>query len=100
MSVEVFEGAIDRGLEGVVACSTGISSIVDATLCYRGYTIEDLAAHSNFEEVTFLLWNNRLPKQAELEMMRASLGKAMQLPSALIDVLGKIPTNDVHPMAW
>ena len=65
--VNIYSGAIDKGLEGVVACTTGISSIVDATLCFRGYTIEDLAAHSTFEETVFLLWEDRLPKKAELE---------------------------------
>src|SRR5262245_15810824 len=37
-----FEGAIDRGLEGVVTCTTAISTIAGTTLLYRGYTIEDL----------------------------------------------------------
>lgn len=99
-SVEVYEGAVDRGLEGVVACTTAISSIVDATLCYRGYTIEDLAANSSFEEVCFLLWNGRLPKKAELDDIKTDLKKAMTLPSDLVDQLKKLPTKDVHPMAW
>ncbi len=64
--VEIYEGAVDRGLEGVVACTTGISSIQDATLSYRGFTIEDLAANSTFEEVVFLLWNDRRPTADEL----------------------------------
>ncbi|MEK6556223.1 MAG: citrate/2-methylcitrate synthase, partial [Bdellovibrionota bacterium] len=68
-AVEIYEGAIDKGLEGVVSCHTGISSIMDATLCFRGYTIEDLAAHSTFEEVVFLLWNDRLPKENELKAL-------------------------------
>ena len=51
--MQVYDGAVDKGLEGVIACTTAISSIVDATLCYRGYTIEDLAKNSNFEEVVF-----------------------------------------------
>ncbi|MEZ4872942.1 MAG: citrate/2-methylcitrate synthase [Bdellovibrionales bacterium] len=63
---EVYDGAVDRGLEGVIACTTGVSSIVDATLCYRGYLIEDLAANSSFEEIVYLLWNDRLPNQSEL----------------------------------
>ena len=46
-----YQGALDRGLEGVVACSTAISTIAGTTLLYRGYTIEDLAANATFEEV-------------------------------------------------
>lgn len=99
-SPQIYDGAIDRGLEGVVACTTAISSIVDATLNYRGYVIEDLAKNSTFEETAFLLWNNRLPKKAELDQLRKELGAAMALEPAMIAVLKNIPTKNVHPMAW
>lgn len=98
--VQIYEGAVDKGLEGVVACSTGISFIVGATLNYRGYTIEDLAAHSTFEETVFLLWNNRLPKKDELAKLQSDLGKEMALDPELIKVLKTIPAKGVHPMAW
>lgn len=96
----IYEGAVDRGLEGVVACTTGISFIVGATLNYRGYTIEDLAANSTFEETTFLLWNNRLPKKDELEKLRRDLGAEMALDQKLIASLRTLPAKGVHPMAW
>lgn len=98
--VEIYEGAVDRGLEGVVACSTGISSIVDATLCFRGYTIEDLAANSTFEEVTYLLWHDKLPSKSELEAFRKEIGKEMALSDTLVKELSTLPTKNVHPMAW
>ncbi|MCB0365979.1 MAG: citrate synthase [Bdellovibrionaceae bacterium] len=97
---EVYAGAVDRGLEGVIACTTAISSIVDTTLCFRGYTIEDLAENSNFEEVVFLLWNNRLPKADELASFCAELSKDMGLDAELVKQLQALPTKDVHPMAW
>lgn len=97
--VQIFEGALDKGLEGVVACSTAVSSIQGATLNYRGYTIEDLAANSTFEEVTFLLWNDRLPKKTELEAFRSDLLKEMTLEPDFVKALKTIPTA-VHPMAW
>ncbi|MCB0384468.1 MAG: citrate synthase, partial [Bdellovibrionales bacterium] len=97
---EVYAGAVDRGLEGVIACTTAISSIVDTTLCFRGYTIEDLAENSNFEEVVFLLWNNRLPKADELKGFRAELSKDMALDGELVKQLQALPTKGVHPMAW
>jgi citrate synthase len=99
-AVEIYEGAIDKGLEGVVSCHTGISSIMDATLCFRGYTIEDLAAHSTFEEVVFLLWNDRLPKENELKALQAELGREMLLPDDQVRQLQAMPTKGVHPMAW
>lgn len=98
--VEVYAGAVDKGLEGVIACTTGISSIVDATLCYRGYTIEDLAEHSTFEETAFLLWNDRLPKADELKKFQDDLVANMTLTAEQIKQLSALPTKDVHPMAW
>lgn len=97
---EIYAGAVDKGLEGVVACTTAISSIVDATLNYRGYTIEDLSAHSNFEETVFLLWENRLPKADELKKFAADINANMGLTKDQIDHLAKLPTKGVHPMAW
>ncbi|HVK61436.1 MAG TPA: citrate/2-methylcitrate synthase [Bdellovibrionales bacterium] len=96
----IYEGAIDKGLEGVVACHTAISFIVGATLNYRGYTIEDLAANSTFEEVVFLLWNNRLPNKAELDGLKKDLAGEMKIEADLLASLKTIPTKGVHPMAW
>jgi citrate synthase len=98
--VEIYEGAVDRGLEGVVACTTGISSIQDATLSYRGFTIEDLALNSTFEEVVFLLWNDRRPTSDELSALKRDLGANMALDPEFVKVLKGIPTKGVHPMAW
>lgn len=96
----IYEGALDRGLEGVVACSTAISFIVGSTLNYRGYTIEDLAAHSTFEETVFLLWNNRLPRKDELAQLQTNLGRDLKLDPQVIAALKTLPTKGVHPMAW
>ncbi|OFZ19570.1 MAG: citrate synthase [Bdellovibrionales bacterium RBG_16_40_8] len=98
--VEIYEGAVDKGLEGVVACTTGISSIVDATLCFRGYTIEDLAANSTFEEVIYLLWYDKRPTTEELKDFKKELGKEMFIDPELVKQLQAMPTKDVHPMAW
>ena len=97
---EEYNGAIDKGLEGVVACTTGISSIVDATLCYRGYRIEDLAEHSTFEEIIYLLWNDRLPKADQLQEFCKTLSKNMGLNSEQVKMLSSLPVENVHPMAW
>ena len=63
MEAQSYDGALDRGLEGVLACTSSISTIHGTTLLYRGYRIEDLAAHAGFEEVVHLLWEGRLPTQ-------------------------------------
>jgi citrate synthase len=98
--VQVFEGALDKGLEGIVACSTAVSSIQGNTLNYRGYTIENLAEKSTFEEVVFLLWNDRLPTADELKNFQTQLVGEMELPQDFLAVLKTIPTQNVHPMAW
>jgi len=53
-----------KGLEGVVALESEIS-LVDGMvgeLVYRGYKIHDLAEHTTFKEVAYLLWNGYLPR--------------------------------------
>ncbi len=98
--VEIYTAAVDKGLEGVVACTTAVSSIMDVTLCYRGYTVEDLAENSHFEETAFLLWNDKLPTATELESFKSEISESMSLDPQLIEVIKKIPAKDVHPMAW
>ena len=45
------------GLADIIAGQTAISTVgkEGVGLTYRGYTIEDLAAHSTFEEVAWLV---------------------------------------------
>jgi citrate synthase len=59
----------EKGLADVVAAQTAISDIDGklGKLWYVGYSIDDLADHSTFEEVVFLLHNLRLPTQSELD---------------------------------
>jgi len=95
--VQIYEGALDRGLEGVVACSTAISTIAGTTLLYRGYTIEDLAANATFEEVVHLLWFGELPGSEELARFQREMDDAMALPPESFGWFHGLPT-DVHPM--
>lgn len=96
----VYEGAIDRGLEGVVACSTQISQIQDVTLTYRGYTIEDLAENSTFEEVVFLLFYGRLPNLEQWSSWIQELRSQADLSREEKSLLRQLPWQNVHPMTW
>src|SRR5215210_18508 len=61
------DGKSGAGLEGVVAAKSAIC-FIDGTagrLVYRGYEIGDLVEHTTFEEVAFLLWDERLPNRGE-----------------------------------
>ncbi len=89
----------NKGLENIVACTSEISTIHDTTLLYRGYTIEDLAAHCGFEEVIFLLWNGKLPNASELQTFKAEIEKKTILPAQLLPILQSIAASQAHPMA-
>ncbi len=89
----------NKGLENIVACTSEISTIHDVTLLYRGYTIEDLASHCTFEEIIYLLWNEKLPNQTELHAFKSDLNSYLTLPDSIIPVLESIAKTDAHPMA-
>ncbi|WP_077327431.1 citrate synthase [Virgibacillus siamensis] len=91
--------ATTKGLEGVVATQSSISSIIDDQLTYVGYKIDDLADNSSFEEVVYLLWNLKLPTESELDAFKADLAAEMELPEAVIDHLRSYDLSTVHPMA-
>lgn len=80
------------GLEGVIAGETAIST-VETGLTYRGYAIEDLAAHSTFEEVAYLILYGELPSQHHGADFRARLATAACIPTALTDTLRRIPDD-------
>jgi 2-methylcitrate synthase len=87
------------GLAGIVAGDSAICTcgLEGKGLNYRGYSIEDLAGNSTFEEVAWLLTRGELPKAAELETYRASLASQRDLPQPLKETLERIP-KDSHPM--
>jgi len=81
------------GLEGVVATDSRLCFIDGnaGILSYQGYRIETLAEHAKFEEVIFLLWNGRLPKQAELNALKADLVANRALPAPVEAFLAGVP---------
>jgi citrate synthase len=88
-----------KGLEGIVATTSSICWIDGeaGVLAYRGIDIHKLAEQSNFEETTYLLWNGRLPKAAELDAFRKELAKARVLDPKIIETLRSLP-KDSTPM--
>src|SRR6202167_4131581 len=79
------------GLEGIVAAESKICYIDgDAgILSYQGYNIHTLAEHATFEEVIFLLWNGRLPKQAEIDELKMALVANRAIPAEVTEFLKK-----------
>ncbi|MCH7721193.1 MAG: bifunctional 2-methylcitrate synthase/citrate synthase [Planctomycetes bacterium] len=85
------------GLEGVIAGDTTIGSVKQDGLAYRGYTIEDLAENSTFEETAYLLLHDDLPTQAQLDEFNKALMGFRALPGPVIDAMRSIP-KDVSMM--
>ncbi|HEY0308263.1 MAG TPA: citrate synthase [Acidobacteriaceae bacterium] len=82
-----------KGLEGVVAASSGICWIDgDAgVLSYRGIDIHTLAERSTFEETTYLLWFGTLPTKAELDSFAAQLSAGLELHPEIVEFLQRVP---------
>ena len=81
------EKAAPRGLEGVVATTTAVSSVSDNFLQYRGYRIEELVGKAEYEEVAYLLLNGDLPNKDELRDFKAELTKHRALSPFLREIL-------------
>jgi citrate synthase len=97
--VPVDNSHVNAGLEGIVAAATQ-TSLVDGKngrLVYRGYDIDDLADHSTYEEVAYLVWYGRLPNGKELAELEHSLAIQRELPKEIERLIGEAPKT-AHPM--
>jgi citrate synthase len=89
---------IHRGLKGVYFDRSPCTFIDGRAgdLRYRGYSIHDLAEHSTFEEVAWLLLHGELPSSAELAAFDQDLKSARALPEPIYDVIRTL--RSAHPM--
>ncbi|WP_372448183.1 bifunctional 2-methylcitrate synthase/citrate synthase [[Mycobacterium] fortunisiensis] len=90
---------IYKGLAGVVVDTTAISKVVPETnsLTYRGYPVQDLAAHCSFEQVAYLLWHGELPTDQELSLFTQRERASRRIDRSMLSLLAKLPDN-CHPM--
>ncbi|MCP2317019.1 citrate synthase [Nocardia amikacinitolerans] len=90
---------IRKGLAGVVVDTTAISKVVPETnsLTYRGYAVQDLAAHCSFEEVAYLLWYGELPDVAQLELLCQRERAQRRIDRSILSLIEKMP-DSCHPM--
>ena len=91
---------INQGLAGIVAF-TSTKSFIDGEkgeLIYAGYDIDTLAENASFEEVCFLLWNDRLPNQSELDDLNSKLQNSRELPGPVLTYI-KNTSKNAEPMA-
>ena len=87
------------GLRGQSAGETALCTVgkTGTGLTYRGYDISELADGATFEEVAYLILYGELPNQSQLTAYKTKLKKLRGLPSALKEVLERIPKS-AHPM--
>lgn len=90
----------NTGLEGVIVGQTKLSKIdgEKGELIYVGYDIDDLARNTTFEEVAFLLWNQRLPNRSELDELSGQLEAERAVDDSVLDLLRSFP-KDADAMA-
>ena len=90
----------DPGFMSTASCRSAITYIDgDAgVLMYRGYPIEQLAKHSNFTEVSYLLMNGNLPNQVELSSFEHEVTHHTMMHEAFRSFLYGF-RHDAHPMA-
>ncbi|MES5892136.1 MULTISPECIES: citrate synthase [Bacillus cereus group] len=88
-----------RGLEGVVATTSSVSSIIDDTLTYVGYNIDDLAENATFEEVVYLLWHRKLPNEQELAEFSETVSEYYKVPGEILTYLKQVDLKIAHPMS-
>ena len=93
------EATYAKGLEGVVAAESEICRIdgEQGKLYYLGYSIEDLARFSDFEETTYLLLYGRLPNREEKERFSKRMRASRDLAPEILDMVRAFP-KDAHPM--
>ena len=91
---------IISGLEGVLAIESSIAYIDGSApeLSIRGYQIKDIVNSLTFEEMVFLLWNDKLPESTELTDFKNNLIQLREIPSSVMKFLKSVPT-DASPMA-
>ncbi|MFL5953901.1 MAG: citrate/2-methylcitrate synthase [Gaiellaceae bacterium] len=85
-------------LSGVVVAESSVSSIDpdEGVLMYRGYDIADLAEHSTYEDVAYLLLYGELPSDAERTTFSRQLADR-ELPRATADLIDS-SAADAGPM--
>ena len=90
---------LDHGLVNTGSCTSTITFLdgEEGILRYRGYPIEELAEHSNFIEVAYLLTKNKLPTPRSLDFFHEKIISFATLPDGITKLLDTFPTN-AHPM--
>jgi citrate synthase len=90
----------DPGFVATGSCSSDITFIdgEKGVLMYRGYPVEQLAKHSSFIEVAYLLLYGDLPTAGELESFDQTIRRHTMLNEGMLKFFNGF-RYDAHPMA-
>ena len=90
----------DPGFVATGSCKSDITFIdgEEGVLMYRGYPVEQLAKHSNFIEVCYLLLHGSLPTKSELDAFDHTIRTHTMLNEGMLNFF-KGFRYDAHPMA-
>ena len=90
----------DPGFMATASCESKITFIdgENGILLYRGYRIEELAEHSDFTEVCYLLLYGELPSVTEKEEFRGRITRHTMVHEQLTRFFAGF-RRDAHPMA-
>jgi len=91
---------LDPGYGNTGSCESAITFIngEEGILRYRGYPIEQLAAHGDFVEICHLLIYGELPNREELEELRRKLTYHSMIHEDMKKIFEGFPPT-AHPMA-
>ena len=90
----------DPGFTSTASCESALTYIDgdEGVLLHRGYPIGQLAEHSSFMEVSYLLLNGELPSKAELAAFETTITRHTMLHEQLATFYRGF-RRDAHPMA-
>jgi citrate synthase len=90
----------DPGYKSTASCESSLTYIdgEEGVLLHRGYAIGELAEHSSFMEVSYLLLNGELPTEEELNEFTFTITRHTMLHEQL-SVFYRGFRRDAHPMA-
>ena len=90
----------DPGFTSTASCESGLTYIDgdEGVLLHRGYPIGQLAEHSSFMEVAYLLLNGELPGKDELASFNNTITRHTMLHEQLATFYRGF-RRDAHPMA-
>src|SRR5688572_25515551 len=90
----------DPGYTSTASCESALTYIDgdEGVLLHRGYPIGQLAEHSSFMEVCYLLLNGELPGRTELDEFSRTITRHTMLHEQLMTFYRGF-RRDAHPMA-